>query len=108
MNAYKRKLFIVFNRAMSKAKKSQLPYEDKLIMRLKKAFSILQYKEYYQAEKALYQPTPTHCNCKDFEYWYSRKRAYKFHCKHMIAEILLERIEQITYKQTDFLKLCGG
>lgn len=97
----KRKLFIVFNRAMSKARKTS--NDPKLIQRLKKALGILQHHDYYVAERSLYHPTATHCNCKDLEYWYAKKRAYKFHCKHMIAEILLERISQVKYQQLKLL-----
>lgn len=96
-----RKLFIVYNRAIAKARK--MGNDPKLIQRVKKAFSILQSKDYYQDEREKYHPTPTTCNCKDFEYWYAKKRAYKFHCCHMIAEILLERVNQITYRQMSFV-----
>lgn len=96
-----RKLFIVFNRAMAKARKTG--NDPKLIQRLHLAFGILQHHDYYTQEKAEYNPTSTHCNCKDFQYSYAKKRGYKLHCKHMIAEILLERVNQIKYQQLSFI-----
>src|SRR4030095_11439098 len=93
----KRKLFIVYNRAMSKASRS--PEADKLQQRIKLALGILQHHDYYAAEKSLYNPTCSSCNCKDWEFHNSAKRQYHGHCKHMIAEILLERVSLVTYHQ---------
>lgn len=95
-----RKLFIVYNKAIAKARKSG--NDPKLIQRLHLALGILQHHDYYVAQKAEYHPTATSCNCKDFRYFYAKKRGYKLHCKHMISEILLERASKITYHQTSF------
>lgn len=95
-----RKIFVVYNRAIAKARKTG--NDPKLIQRLHKAFGILQHHDYYVAEREQYQPTATRCNCKDFQYSYAAKRGYKLHCKHMIAEILLERVKQVTYHQLSF------
>lgn len=100
----KRKLFIVFNRAIAKARRAGNAV--KLLERLRKALGILQYKEYYVAEKELYVPTVSSCGCKDWEFHLSPKRAYTGPCKHMIAEILLERIQKLQYRQTNFLNVC--
>lgn len=103
---YRQKLFIVFNRAMKKAKQS--PDYLKIKQRLCKALGILQHHDYYVAEKAQYQPTYYTCNCDDWKYHLSAKRQYKGPCKHMMAEILLERVEQIKFIQLDFFSVCGG
>ena len=95
-----RKLFIVYNHAIAKARR--YGNDPKLIQRLHLALGILQYHDYYVAEKEQYHPTATSCNCKDWEYHYAKRRGYKFHCKHMIAEILLERVNQVTYRQLSF------
>ena len=102
----KRKLFIVFNRAIAKARKSTDAI--KIIQRLYKALGIIQHHDYYVAEKVKYQPTYYSCNCDDWKYHLAAKRQYKGHCKHMMAEILLERINQLHYRQLDFLKVYGG
>lgn len=106
MELEKRKLFIVFNRARAKARKFK--NTAKLLDRIRKAMGILQSKEYYVAERALYSPTASSCGCKDWEFHLSPKRAYTGPCKHMIAEVLLERVRQIQYQQTNFLVLVGG
>ena len=95
----KSKLFIVFNRAKAKARN-----DVKLLQRIYKAFKILQSKDYYQDEKALYNPSPVSCGCKDWEFRHSVKRGYAGHCCHMIAEILMDRISKVTYQQMDFYK----
>ena len=100
MTLNKRKLFIVYNRAIAKARKSN--DKMKIIQRLRLALGILQHHDYYQAEKAKYQPTYYSCNCDDWKYHNSAKRGYRGHCKHMIAEILLERVKQISYQQMEF------
>jgi len=100
----RRKLFIVFNRAVSKARKSTDAL--KIVPRIFQALGILQHHDYYVAEKSLYNPTATFCGCKDWEFRFSAKRAYRGHCKHMIAEILLERVSLVTYQQKTFFDLC--
>lgn len=100
MNTEKRKLFIVYNRAIAKAKKS--PDSVKIVQRLKKAFSILQHHNYYIDEKLAYMPTCSSCNCDDWKYHNAAKRQYRGHCKHMMAEILIERMKMVTYHQTTF------
>lgn len=97
---YQQKLFIVFNQAKSKAKSN-----PKIIQRLNKALGILQSKEYYVAEKEQYQPTYYSCNCKDWQYHNRANRDYKGHCKHMISVVLMERINSLQYKQTDFFSM---
>lgn len=104
MSTDKRKLFIVYNRAMSKA--SRAPEADKIRQRIRAALGILQHHDYYIAEKSLYCPTCSSCNCNDWKYHNAAKRQYRGHCKHMIAEILLERVSLITYQQTSFVDLC--
>ena len=103
---YKQKLFIAFNRSMNKAKKQNIYPADKLTERIKKAFSILQSLDYYKEEKQTYRPTAHFCGCKDWEFHNSSKRGYNGPCKHMIAETLLSRIQQIEFKQLDFFNLC--
>lgn len=105
---YQSKLFIVFNRSMSRARKQEQYPVDKLLERIKKAFSILQSLDYYQAERQEYRPTTATCNCKDWEFHLAHKRAYAGPCKHMIAETLLLRIQEIKYIQSNFFDLCGG
>jgi len=104
---YRQKLFIIFNQAMSKAKKAEIENKDKLIMRLKSAFGILQHKEYYVAEKAQYEPTKWSCGCPDYVYRLRHLRKWEGACKHMIAEILKERIQLLTFKQLDFFNICN-
>ena len=94
---YQQKLFIVFNQAKSKAKKST--DASKIMQRLNKALGILQSLDYYNGEKAKYQPTFSTCNCDDWKYHNSVKRGYTGHCKHMMSVILMERINQLQYKQ---------
>lgn len=96
----KRKIFVVFNRAIAKARKNS--NDPKLMQRLHLALGILQHHEYYVADKAEYRPTTHSCNCKDWQYNYAYKRQYRGYCKHVIAEILLERVSQIQYKQLSF------
>ena len=98
---FHRKLFVVYNRAIAKARRSG--NDPKLIQRLHKAFSILQSNQYYQDEKSLYHPTTHSCNCKDWEYRHAHKRGYTGYCGHVIAEILLERVNQVSYKQMSFV-----
>lgn len=100
----KRKLFIVFNRAVAKARKAQ--EAAKLIQRIYLALGILQHHDYYVAEKSLYNPTTHSCNCNDWLYRNAAKRQYHGRCKHMIAEILLERASLVTYHQKTFFDLC--
>lgn len=97
----RRKLFIVLNRARAKAK--QYPERKQILDRLNKALGIIQHHEYYEEEKAEYQPTRSHCNCKDWEFHNAARRQYKGPCKHMTAEILLDRIQLVTYNQMSFL-----
>lgn len=99
----KRKLFVVFNRAIAKARKAQ--ESAKIIQRLYKALGILQHHDYYVAEKALYHPTTFSCGCDDWKYRNAAKRQYRGFCKHVIAEILLERVSLITYQQRTFFDL---
>lgn len=106
VSIFKQKAFIVFNHAVSKARKSTDAI--KVIPRLYKALGIIQHHDYYQAEKAKYQPTYYSCGCDDWKYHMSVKRGYTGHCKHMIAEILIERINQLQYKQLDFFNMIGS
>src|SRR3990167_7656288 len=101
----RKKLFIVYNKAMSKALKS--PDRVKIRERLRKALGILQTREYYLEEKALYHPTYYSCNCPDWQYHNATKRGYKGHCKHMMGEILLERTKTLSWQQMTFLALSG-
>jgi len=103
---FKQKAFIVFNRAISRARKSSDAV--KVIPRLYKALGIIQCHDYYVAEKAKYQPTYHSCGCDDWKYHNSVKRGYTGHCKHMIAEILMECINSLQWKQTDFFHMVGG
>jgi predicted nucleic acid-binding Zn finger protein len=103
---YRQKLFIVFNQALGKARKSNDYLKIK--PRLVKALGILQSKEYYVAEKEQYQPTYYSCNCPDWQYHLRANRNYKGHCKHMISVILMERINSLKYIQTDFFQMIGG
>lgn len=98
MDNYQRKLFITYNQARAKARNN-----PKLLQRIHKAFAIIQTKSYYVAEKELYNPTQSSCNCKDWEFRHAHKRDYHGHCKHMIAEVLISRINKIQYQQLDFL-----
>jgi hypothetical protein len=100
---YRQRLFIVFNQAISKAKKSK--EYSKVKPRLQKALGILQSLDYYKAEKEQYQPTYYSCNCPDWKYHNSAKRDYRGHCKHMISVILMERINSLKYIQTDFFSM---
>lgn len=100
---YQQKLFIVFNQAKAKAKKST--DASKIMQRLNKALGILQSKEYYVAEKAKYQPTYFTCNCDDWKYHNAARRGYTGHCKHMMSVILMERINQLKYIQLDFFSM---
>ena len=100
MNIERRKLFVVYNKAIAKARKSH--DHIKIKQRLHKALGIIQHHDYYQAEKALYKPTYYSCECDDWKYHNSYKRQYQGHCKHMMAEILMERIEAVQYKQMSF------
>lgn len=103
IDIYHQKLFIVFNQAKSKARKST--DAGKIIQRLNKALGILQSLDYYRDEKAQYQPTYFSCNCPDWKYHLATRRDYKGHCKHMMAEILIERINSLKWKQTDFFEM---
>lgn len=103
---YKSKLFIVYNRSMNVAKHQNIYPADKLINRIKKAFSILQSIDYYKNEKAEYQSTAHSCNCKDWEFHLAHKRAYTGPCGHMIAETLYQRMLELKFIQLDFFNLC--
>lgn len=102
----KQKTFIVFNRARAKAKQS--PQATKILDRLYQALGIIQHHDYYVAEKALYQPTAHSCNCKDWEFHLAKRRQYTGPCKHICAEILLQRMEAVQFYQLNFFDLCGG
>lgn len=102
----KQKLFIVLNRARSKAKKEHPEQFEQISSRLYKAVGILQHHDYYEAEKALYNPTRSTCNCKDWEFHFAAKRRYTGPCKHMTAEIFKERMMLVTFNQTSFLDNC--
>ncbi len=86
----KSELFTTYNKARAAARKTG---DLKTIDRLNKALGILQSKNYYTGERALYIPTLTGCGCKDWEYRHSAKRAYAGPCKHMLAEVLATAIE---------------
>ena len=100
MNIQQRKLFIVYNRAIAKAKRS--PDAAKIIQRLHKALGIIQSHNYYIAEKSKYEPTRCTCGCDDWKYHNAAKRQYHGHCKHMMAEILMSRIQELKYRQLSF------
>lgn len=99
----KQKMFIVLNRARTKARKEHPEQFKQIADRLYKAVGIIQHHDYYVSEKALYCPTRSTCNCKDWEFHYAAKRKYTGPCKHMTAEILLERMQLVTFNQIDFL-----
>ena len=102
----RKKLFVVYNKAMSKALKS--PDRVKIRERLRKALGIIQSSHYYKDDKAEYNPTYYSCNCKDWEFKNSRKRNYKGFCKHQMAVILMERVKTLSWQQTTFLVLSGA
>lgn len=104
---YQQRLFIVYNRAKWKTIKSDYQAKEKLINRLNKAFRILQSKDYYQDEKALYNPSTISCGCKDYEFRHATKRAYDGPCGHMIAERLIVMMQSIKYQQTNFFHIIG-
>jgi hypothetical protein len=85
----KSEIFTAYNRARSAARKAG---DEKMIERLNKALGILQTKNYYQAEKAAYAPTTEHCNCKDWEFRFTKRRGYAGPCKHQLAEMLIQSI----------------
>ncbi|MEA4812039.1 MAG: SWIM zinc finger family protein [Anaerolineaceae bacterium] len=86
----KSEIFTVYNQMRAFARKHG---NIKMIERLNKALGILQSKDYYQAEKALYAPTAHTCGCKDWQFRFAHKRAYTGACKHILAEIMLEQIK---------------
>jgi hypothetical protein len=96
---YKQKLFIVFNRARQTCKQQQREDEKQILDRLYKALGILQHHDYYEAEKALYNPNRSTCNCRDWEFHNAARRKYTGPCKHMTAEIFKERMMMIEYHQ---------
>jgi predicted nucleic acid-binding Zn finger protein len=103
---YKQKLLTVYNKAVSKAKKAELDNKDKLIQRIHKAFGILQHHDYYVAERSQYEPTKHSCGCPDYVYRLRHLRKWEGQCKHMIAETLKERIDQMQFIQLDFFNPC--
>lgn len=94
-------IFIRFNKARWAVKKSNRDDKIKMLQRLYKALGILQHKDYYQAERAAYEPTRYSCKCKDWEFKHSKKRAYTGPCKHMLAEAMLDM--KLEYRQTSFI-----
>lgn len=95
----KQKIFVVFNQARARAKNEHPEQFPQISSRLYKALGILQHHDYYEAEKALYNPTRSYCGCKDWEFHYAAKRKYTGPCKHMTAEILKERMMLLEFRQ---------
>lgn|SRR5574340_1168090 len=86
MNITRSELFTAYNHARHAARMAG--NNPKEIERINRALGILQSKAYYAGERAEYSPSPRVCGCKDWEYHYAAKRAYKGPCKHMWAEAL--------------------
>ena len=101
---FKRKLFVVMNAAKAKARQ-QPDSVEQILNRLNKAWGILQWsrRDYYEAEKAKYNPGFASCGCKDWEFRLAVNRKYVGPCKHIMAEILKERVNRLSYEQTSFL-----
>jgi hypothetical protein len=77
-------------KAYNQTKASALRAGDlKRVDRLNKALGILLSSNYYQDQKAAYQPSSTSCTCKDWEFRHASKRQYTGPCKHMLAAGLL-------------------
>ena len=85
----KSEIFTVYNKMRAALRATGNP---KAIDRINKALGILQSKGL--ADKlAEYRPTQHDCTCKDWEFRYARKRAYKGVCKHIMVMIMLDLIE---------------
>lgn len=87
----KSELFTAYNRLRAAARKAG---DTKKVERLNKALGILQSKEYYQGERAEYDPCLYSCGCKDWEFRNAKRRAYTGPCKHMLAEEMLVAIAE--------------
>ena len=83
---YLSQIFKAYNQARTQARRAG---DAKRIDRLNKALGVLMHKNYYQDQKAIYQPTTLHCGCKDWEFRNAAKRQYAGPCKHMLAESML-------------------
>lgn len=82
----KSELFTAYNKARAIARRAG---DVKQIERLNKALGILQTKDYYSGERAVYMPSYFSCGCKDWQYRHAARRAYTGGCKHMLAEAML-------------------
>jgi len=87
----KSEIFTAYNKLRAAARKAG---DVKRIERLNKALGILQSKDYYQGERAEYDPCLYSCGCKDWEFKNAKRRAYTGPCKHMLAEELLTMIAE--------------
>lgn len=79
-------IFTAYNNARAAARRAG---ETKRIERLNKALGILLSLNYYQGEKADYNPTINSCNCNDMKYRHAARRDYHGACKHVEVERLL-------------------
>ncbi len=84
----KSEIFVAYNQLKAIAKRDG---DTKKIDRLNKALGILMSNNYY-ADKEAYSPSIGSCGCKDWEFNYSKKRAYTGPCKHMLAELMIQMI----------------
>jgi hypothetical protein len=79
-------IFKAYNQAKHQARRAG---DQKRIDRLNKALGVLLSRNYYQDQKAAYQPSTSDCRCKDWEFRHATKRQYTGPCKHMLAEAIL-------------------
>jgi hypothetical protein len=83
---YLSQIFKAYNQAKHQARRAG---DQKRIDRLNKALGVLLSSNYYQDQKAAYQPSTSDCRCKDWEFRHAAKRQYTGPCKHMLAETIL-------------------
>jgi hypothetical protein len=79
---------------------------QKALERCNRAMGMLQSKAYWTDTRHEYTPSPHDCGCKDWEFYFSKKRGWNGPCKHMMAEIMVEkiielRIERAAYDYVD-------
>lgn len=95
----KSEIFSVYNKVKAFARKNPDLIDPK---RVDKALGILQSNAYFVDSREEYNPTTNNCGCKDWEFFYASRRCYvngqekgKYAgpCKHMIAELLIAKIQ---------------
>jgi len=95
----KSEIFTVYNKMRAALRTLDNP---KAIERCNRAMGMLQSKAYWTHTRHDYAPTKDDCGCKDWEFNYAKKRGWNGPCKHMMAEIMVEKIIELRLERAAY------